>query len=188
MLTRPLPLVVIDLETTGLHPARSGILQIGAVDLRGPEPREFTMDVRAYEGCRIEADALAVNGVALAECRAESRIAEDVALLALLEWLGPDDFLLGGMNPRFDRDFLVSASRRASALHDCSIRFPASHRTIDLHTLAIAHALRIGALVPAKGFHTDAIFDLLGMEPEPKPHVALVGARMIASALCRLLP
>lgn len=178
-----LPLVIIDLETTGLHPARSGIVQIGAVDLRAESRREFSTDLRVFAEARIEAEALAVNGLTLDQCRDPQRPSEDDALLALLEWLGPADFVLAGMNPRFDRDFLVCAARRSSSRLDRTIWIPATHRTVDLHSLSMHYALRIGHPIPDRGFHTNACLELAGLAPEPEPHVAVVGARLIAQAI-----
>jgi hypothetical protein len=57
------------------------------------------------------------------------------------------------------------------------------HRTLDLHTLALACSLAGRLAMPARGWTADGIFEACGLGPEPKPHTALTGARMTASAL-----
>jgi hypothetical protein len=53
------------------------------------------------------------------------------------------------------------------------------------------HALAAGVMIAGglniAGCYTDAIYKMLGMAEEPKPHSALTGARMEAEALRALV-
>ena len=171
--------IILDTETTGLDPAQHGLLEIGAVHAQTGE--EFQTAVRCWPGASIQREALAVNGITYSQVDAPERPHESDALRALLQWL-PPQCLIAGMNPSFDRSFLDAAVRRHRGLPSA----PWSHRTLDLHSLALAYAVRRGVSLPERGFHTDAIYEMLGLPPEPKPHAAITGARREFDAFQRI--
>lgn len=191
--------VVVDLETSGLIPGTHSILEIGAVPLDPHRDTAFQRDVRREWWHEWDPKAAEVHGLAkeTAMCH-RTRVTESVAVEDFLDWL--DDVVvagiqgravLAGMNPRFDRDFLHNVAVRS----DMGARFDGlvSHRTIDLHTLAVAAYWRNIGNDPA-GFprgldsvHTDRIYGLLGMAPEPRPHRAIEGATREAAAIRSLL-
>ncbi len=191
--------VVVDLETSGLIPGTHAILEIGAVPL---DPhRLFTFEAHVRREWWQEWDPKAVEIHGLDKERAmnhRDRVTDAVAVEDFMDWLD-DIFLAGiegravlaGMNPRFDREFLAQVAARL----DLGARFDGlvSHRTIDLHTLAVSAFWRNLDYEPAlfprglDSINTDAIYGLLGMGPEPKPHRALEGARREAAAIRSLL-
>lgn len=189
----PLRLLVVDVETTGLNARACSILQIGAVWLIGgpehPACEEFSTDCRAFEGAVIEPKALEVNGCSEGRVSNPVLSTEGEALADFLTWLNlcmgdcPGQVILAGLNPSHDRAFLNEAHKRAGLPG----RIPFPHRTLDLHSLAVSYALTSGAPVPDKGLYTDAIYELLEMPPEPRPHVAIAGARAEAEAFRVLL-
>ena len=199
--TFPAPLkrlVVIDLETSGLDPQAFGILQIGAMPLDPDSAEKFERHVRHEWWMPWEEGAAKVHGITRAEASDQRRYTDTVAIDELLDWL--EDKALGdlggraiiaGVSPRFDRDFLRAVAEGG----DMVDRFDRliSHRTFDLHTLAAAvFAITAEAAVGGlrnglDGLYTDAIYDILGVGPEDKPHVALEGARRERLAILDLL-
>jgi DNA polymerase III epsilon subunit-like protein len=191
--TDPL-VIVIDLETSGLDPQDCAILEVGAVLLRrdpGPAP-EYHDHVALRPGARWEDAAEEVHGIPRAEAESPARRTEGRMLDDLLDWIealrtareGTPRVVFAGMNVGgFDLAFLRHAAARCGE----EKRWAKSvcHRTIDLHSLAAAHALRQG--LPCDRLHTDAVYEMLGMEPEPRPHRAITGARMEAEALRRII-
>jgi DNA polymerase III epsilon subunit-like protein len=181
--------VVIDLETTGLDPRRCAILEIGAVLLESERPMIFDRSLRYDpQGRCWEERAEAVHGLSREEATEGWRMEEEDAMQQLLLFLAnvaPERLriTMAGMNPHFDRAFLDAAMDR------CGLRGMwdrlVSHRMIDLHSLAVPMALKAGR--PLGKLHTDGIYEMLGMEPEPKPHRALTGARLEAEAMRRLM-
>lgn len=184
-------ILVVDLETTGLNARVHSIHQIGAVWLTGGVG-EFSMDCRIWPGAAIDPEALSISGRTLEQITDPSLPLEGDAVKALLDWAdvecGPGGkllMLLAGLNPSFDRAFLHEAQLRPSSPKVMARRFP--HRVLDLHSLAISYAIGRGEPVPSRGYSTDEIYSVLDMQPEPRPHVAIVGARMEAEALRVLL-
>jgi DNA polymerase III epsilon subunit-like protein len=179
-------MLVVDLETTGLEARLHGIVQIGAVWLTGGQG-EFFLECRAWPGAQIDPGAFKVNGLSPERCEDASLMSEAEAVTKFLQWIGPQPVLLAGLNPSFDRAFLHAAMRRAATGDKLSKSQLFPHRTLDLHSLAVRYALQRQEPVPSRGFYTNEIYALLGMAPEPEPHVALVGAQMEAEAIRRLL-
>jgi DNA polymerase III epsilon subunit-like protein len=179
------PILVVDVETTGLDTKRCGLVEIGAVWLTGQrENEEFDRKCRPWEGAVIEPGALEVNGC---DWVLDPTVApESVAIDAFLDWVGEGPVLMAGMNPRFDLEFLRAAFNRSWAearMKSVKPEFPFPHRTIDLHTLAVTYAIANEASFTGKGLNTDHIMELLGLPVEPRPHRAIQGARCAAEAL-----
>lgn len=183
-------ILVVDLETTSLDAKRGSILQIGAVWLSGAEG-EIELNCRAWDGAELQAKALECNGCSEARCLNPALMKEGEALAQFFKWIRATGglesdvaFMLAGLNPFFDRGFLLQAWVRAGLR---KADFPIRHRLFDLHSLAVEYALKTGEPVPSRGFYTDEIYALLDMPEEPKPHTALTGARMEADAIHKLL-
>lgn len=184
-------LIVIDIETSGLDVDACGILEIGAVPLDPARSGEsYRCDVRLEWWMSWEAGAAAVHGIPKDEAACHPRLSEAMAMDQLLDWI--DDTAIGdihgraiiaGMNPQFDLAFLRAAAARA----DMADRFRGliAHRTLDMHSLAVAKMLSYGA--DPDSLNTDAIYEMLGQPIEAKPHRALEGARREAAAILELL-
>jgi DNA polymerase III epsilon subunit-like protein len=172
-----LPFPVIDLETTGLDPQRHSIISIGAV-WPGVKSNDFYVECAPWKGAAIDPAALEVNGEREKELLARP-VSEQQAVVAFLGWLnGP--VAVAGMNPASMDCVMLKAAIARLGGWIC-------HRSLDLHSLAVAYAFRRGLPVPPRGFATDQIYQLIGMEPEARPHHALVGALMEAEAFALLL-
>lgn len=184
-------ILVVDLETTSLNEHRGSILQIGAEWLLGApeanELQEFSADCHARVDAEIEDKALEVNGCSLDRVFDTRLPLEGGAIQALVRFVEEcvgigSPVILAGLNPSFDLRWLRAAYRRAGFS-----TFPFQHRTLDLHSLALDFAIKNGRDIPERGFYTDEIYNLIGLPPEPRPHVAIQGARAEAAALRLLL-
>lgn len=191
-------IVVVDVETSGLSPRNCGILEIGAVVLDPvtlvPLGETFFRPVLWTTALKWEDSAEAVHGISREAAMAPNRVSRFQAVADFLDWLdrsfGSGRWTLAGMNPHFDRSFLqevVNLAAVSVSWPDLQKRFAAmfSHRMIDMHSLATPLAVAKG--VPIGTLYTDGIYELLGMDPEPKPHEALRGAAWEAEAISMLL-
>ncbi|MFA6959927.1 MAG: exonuclease domain-containing protein [Opitutaceae bacterium] len=163
---------VVDVETTALDPERGALLSIGAVVPATGDRYYGECFVRA--GALVEPEALAVNG-ATSERLVDMSLRSEAALVSdFAYWMRKRGIrLIGGKNPSFDQGHLKAAWARANMPG----RYPLTHRTVDLHSLAWAWALRNRPeVLNADGIKSDELYVMMGMEPEPKPHNALVGA------------
>lgn len=179
-------ILCVDVETTGLDANRHSILQIGAEWIAGPrDGQTFAGSCRMFPGAVWTPEAAAVNGITQAAAEDPSLDSETDLVLRFITWIG-DAPMMAGLNPSFDRACIHSALRRASA---GGMRTPAffPHRTLDLHSLAVGYALKAGELVPSRGLYTDEIFHVLDLPTEPRPHVAINGARNSAAAFRKIL-
>lgn len=193
-LDTPLPVMLTDEETTGLNKDESGrshdrhgIVQIGAVDI--PTGQSFYGRCRLREGAEVDPSALAVNGLTMEEITDPSLPTEAELLAEFSSWsrmvAGSDPRLLGGINPRFDLDFLAACMRHANM--DLK-QTPFARRTISVEELVVAEAYRRSLPIPGKGFDTDKNYIVLGLPVEPRPHNAYVGALYSARAIDELMP
>lgn len=178
-------MIVVDIEASGLDPKKSALLSIGAVDFRTPE-RQFYAEARIWDGAIIDLDALAVNGFTEEQCNDPKKETLEEVMHKFLNWMRlAQEKTLMGQNPSFDRDFLNNSFGR------CSIGWGFSYRTIDLHTLAYTDCIQKGISIPIENGRTslnlDAILVYVGLSKEPKPHNALMDAKLEAEAFSRIL-
>jgi DNA polymerase-3 subunit epsilon len=161
--------VVVDLETTGLQPGRSGICEIGAVRLRAFE-MEAEFQTLVDPGLPIAAGASALTGLRTEQLRGAPGPAE--AVQSFLAFAG--DAVLVAHNARFDLAFLdreterLTGSRIGSAVVD---------------TVLLARTLLAGRV---SGFGLAQLACFLGTTERPC-HRALPDARATAELLLALI-
>jgi DNA polymerase III epsilon subunit-like protein len=178
-------MIVVDAEMSGLNPHKHSIVSLGAVDFTRPE-RQFYAECRIWDGAEIDPEALAVNGFTEEQCRDKNRKSEQELIKEFFVWMqGSSDKTIAGQNISFDKTFLNEALKRAG------IDWKFSFRNLDLHSLAYAKFLKEGREVPLKdeqsALSLDKILVSLGLPEEPKPHIALNGAKYEAEAFARLI-
>jgi len=80
--------LIIDTETTGLRPARHGLIELAAaaLDEKLAVLETFQADVRPPEGCEIDSEAMQVNGIT------RERINQGISYAAVCEQFG--DFIM----------------------------------------------------------------------------------------------
>lgn len=202
----------LDLETTALDEVDGGIIEIGARWFRDYEglpitghvrKGEFFRECRPREGCLIEDKALEVNGQTAAIIFDDARMPEAQAIVELLGFIragiANEDIKveIAAWNAHFEMRHLRRALRRAGvAERYWGIR----HSVIDPHSILLADLIR-GRFSASPLIHPtpphyssygklvtncDHASQLLGIEPEQKPHNALKGARQVHKFLVAL--
>lgn len=164
------PMIVIDIETTGLEPSKHCMVSLGAVHFE--TGREFYAECRIYADSSVSDFALQINGFTRGEITDPAKPYAHEILNQFISWASVrGDYLLGGQNlASFDVQFLQWLCREKLML-----KWPFGHRYVDLHSVAYS---KFG-----KSMKADDIYVALGMEPEPAIHNALNGAIWCAKAL-----
>lgn len=178
-------MLVVDVETSGLDPNTNTILSIGAIDFNRPE-RQFYQECQLLKGSLISQQALQVNGYTIAQITDSTKKSLGEILFEFIGWVEKStDKTIAGQNPTFDRDFLNSSCRK------CNIEYAFSKRTVDMHAVCYAAKLRSGqSPFLQKGVSSlvsDRIMHFVGIPAEPKPHIAINGAKYEAEAFKRLI-
>ena len=178
-------MVVVDVETTGLSPARHGIISIGAVEFEKPA-NQFYGECQVEKHIEIDRAALEVNGFTIEEITKTDRPLPKILAKDFYEWLKPiKDKTLGGHNTGFDAGMLRVAFGSAR------LKWPFGFRLIDMHALAYGHMKSRGHTIPlihdTSAISANTVHEYVGLPREPEPHNALVGAKMEAEAMSRLL-
>lgn len=180
-------LCFIDLETTGLEPGRYVILSIGAVTSDDKEYYAVIKPTLEQWACA-SPEALVINGFDWVTLDVEGRKFTEVRD-EFCKWLVENGIEQGkslfvGQNPDFDFKFLKFFM--GGYLEYINIPLPPVD-VRDIYTTAINK----GKLFPTAQFrHGKTISLELGVEPEPEPHNALEGAKVIRrnfEALVKLL-
>lgn len=181
-------MIVVDVESSGTEANIHSILSVGLIDFVNPT-RQLYLECRAWDGAKIEDEALAVNGFTREQATDASKQSEAELVHQFIEWAkGMDDTTFAGQNVSFDRDFLRASAKRAG-----HTEWPFAHRTIDTHTLAWMHMIKRGLTPPIdpekhhSALNLDAVLIYCGIPEEPQPHNALTGAKSHAEVISRLL-
>ncbi len=178
-------MIFVDTETTGVSPQVHSLLSIGAIDFNNPE-NEFYGECKVFEGAHISAEALAVNGFSEEGARDAHKMSERALVEKFIEWTKTiEDRTFAGENPSFDRDFIRAACERNH------IVWPFAYRTIDLHSVAVAHLLRQGREMLVKNgrsaLNLDTIGIMVGLPLREGAHNALFDAQIEAEAFHRIV-
>jgi len=178
-------MIVLDVEASGVDALKHSILSIGAVDLQDPT-NQFYDECRVWEGAKIDAEALEVNGFTKEESISPAKKSEAELIAAFIAWAydRPQNRTLAAQNVAFDRAFVEAACARAG------IECPFAHRTIDTHTLVWGH-MRARDIEPPLTNHHSAInlttaLAYCGLPEEETPHNALTGALAHAEVIARI--
>lgn len=192
-------ILCLDLETTGLDEQRSGLLEIGACWLHSGD--SFFRACRPLATCKIEPEALAVNGWTVERLIDPKLLPEAQAIAEFIGWVrgahgANGKVQIAAWNAHFDHRHLCAGMARAGYE---SCHRPFAHRLIDVHSVLAVDRMR--AKLPPVGVlemgdfgsfgdevkNADAGSALLKLGEEPKPHNALAGARQVRAMLRRLL-
>lgn len=168
-------MIVLDVETSGLDPQKHSLLSIGAVEF--DTGKEFYAECRIQDYKSVNAYALTVNGFSVTDCHDINKPYDVNIYLQLIEWvksLNTVPLLAGQQIGSFDVLFLREVYSRTHAPE-----WIFGHRTVDLHSVAYGKY--------KKSLSLDQILTELGLAPEPKPHNALVGAKLEREAFKRFL-
>lgn len=179
--------VVVDIETSGLHPATDAILEIAAVTLRYDERGRFypaqtlAYQVEPFIGARLDPEALALTKIdpfyplryAIPEKQALHRLFR--CIRALLAETQCQRAILVGHNAWFDLSFIQAAAKR-SQIADSPF-----HGFTTFDTATLAGAL-FGETVLARAARCARIsFDV------NQAHSAIYDAERTAELFCYIL-
>lgn len=178
-------MIVVDIETTGINPFVNSIIEIGAIDFMNPSD-QFEGQCNIWEGAEIDKKACEINGFSIDDPSNNKRQNLNQLLLAFIEWMNKiEDRTIAGHNVDFDISFLNESAKRYSL----DITF--GKRKVDQHSLVYAHFLRRKINPPlengASGICSDIIMDYVGIPREPRPHIAINGAKYETEALYRII-
>ncbi|MEN9649508.1 MAG: hypothetical protein RL094_475 [Candidatus Parcubacteria bacterium] len=178
-------MIVVDVETTGVNPRENSIVSIGAVDFNNPKDH-FYMECHAWAGAIITDEALAINGYTRDQVRDTKKKSESEAIKEFLLWCQTKtNLIIAGQNVNFDLQFIEEACMRAGE------KSPFGKRIMEMHTLCYTRMLQQDQIPPLnKGksaVDSDFIMKYIGIPAEPKPHIAINGAKFEAEAFHRFI-
>nr|MDD3720491.1 exonuclease domain-containing protein [Candidatus Gracilibacteria bacterium] len=180
-------MISIDGEFTGLNHLKHSIVSLGAVDFLNPT-NQFYAECRIWEGATWEDEALKINGFSVKEIQDPNKISLVQLIKKFDDWLKtcPYPQILIGQNPKSDIDFLVESYKKAG------LEYPLGHRSIDTHSVVFAKHLELGKkILLDKGkfkINLDESLNFVGIPGgEPKPHIALMGAKCAAEVISRTI-
>ncbi len=179
-------MIVVDVETTGLNPRKNSIVSIGAVNFENPK-EQFYGECRPWEGASVNDQALSINGFSK-EYLENNKKSHNELIVEFARWIDSQNGndLIGGHNPFFDTSFLTYSYNK------CNIKPTFGHRIIDLHSICYAKIMKnieSQNKIDTNKLHltSNVIFRYVGLQEEPNPHNGLMGAKMEAEALSRLI-
>ncbi len=177
-------MIVVDVETSGTDPQKHSLVSIGAIDFSHPE-KQFYEECRVWDGAHINPEALGINGYTEAQIKDLSKKSEGEILQHFFAWIeDKPEKTIAAQNPLFDLGFLQAAAHRNA------INYRLAHRSLDLHSVVYFHMIHRGLQPPIIHSHTainsDFIMEYVGIPPEPKPHIAINGAKWESEAFSRL--
>ena len=188
-------LCFIDTETTGTDVNVHGLIQVaGILTTWDPTTRLFTelerfdLRMKPFPADRVEASALAVNGVTeeqLAELPAPGN--QYRALVALLgkhisKFNRLDKAWFVGYNARFDSDFIRRWFEKCGDVYYGSWFW---YPPIDVTNLAAIRFLQNRQTLP--NFKLSTVADALGIKPEGELHDAMTDIKLTQAIFTKLL-
>ncbi len=188
--------IVLDIETSGLNMLKSGIWQIGAIDLNTME--EFFDECRIDEEDEIAKEALVIIGKTEEELRDKNKETQKKLIEKFLRWIDKRkmiNFVCQG--PQFDMGFLIAK------INKYNLKETFHYRAFDLHTIAQMRYYEKNKKFKIKDNKSDMslseILNFCGLPDERrllekgdivkegKPHNALEDAKLTAECFSRII-
>ncbi len=178
-------MIVVDVETSGTEPDKHSILSIGAIDFAHPD-NQFYEECRIWDGAHIDPEASEFLKLSEAQMKDRLKQTEGELVTRFFAWLEErDEHTIAGQNPMFDLGFIKAAAYRNH------LNLTLARRSVDQHSLVYFHMLKRGITPPVMNKHSaldsDTIMAYVGIPAEPKPHVAINGAKWESEAFSRLI-
>jgi len=169
-------LAIVDLETTGLNPAKDEIIEIGAVLVSWPELEEKDVDsfetrVKPSPLVTVTPEAAKVNGYNLIDWDYAPRLSDIWG--AFKFYLGGKNTAILAQNVTFDWGFLMEAEWVLGTLD-------VDYHRLDLCSMALIMRPELQSLSMVN------LAPYFGIDPEPLPHRAINGARTALQILRKL--
>lgn len=179
-------MIVFDIETTGLDFVKTGIWQIGAIDLESGE--EFLQEAKIDDEDKTTSHALNAHGKIEQELRKTSKQSQKQMIENFLNWLENKkikNFIC--QNPQFDVAFILTKIRK----YNLDINF--NFRAFDLHSIAqtkyfeVNKKFAIDYEKQKSSFDLTKILEFCGLKDERENHNALEDCRLTAECFYRLI-
>jgi DNA polymerase III subunit epsilon len=180
-------MIVVDLETSGVHLAKSGIWQIGAIDFDNPK-RQFFQEARIddedilFEKGKVK--LFQIIGKTEEQLRDKTKQSQKQMLQNFFKWCEKSkikNFMCEG--PQFDVAFLEIRALKYG------LKFPFHYRAFDLHSIAQTKMLQIEGKFSIEKDHSSGlrkIFPFCGIQDERGFHNALEDAKLTAECFSRI--
>lgn len=161
-------ILLVDVETTGLHPHLDEIVQIAAVDLHDPNARFNQYVIPTNE---VPEPVQQINSLSISKIKKLDGVSQKTGLLLFDQWVREyygrgrsiPKLIIGGHNTCFDLSFLRYWYFRHSKPMD-----HVSYRPFDITSLFIALYES-----PLSGYSLDGIADHFGLRRRGKIHNAM---------------
>lgn len=191
-------MIIVDIETSGgLNPEKIGIWQIGALEFENPS-NTFLQEARIDDNDLVDSGALKVIGKTEKELRDSEKQSQKKLLENFFNWAGKiGNKILVAHNAPFDYGFLSLRAKKYD------LKFPFSHRSFDLHSLAALKYFHIhGKFLVEDGnskMNLPKVIEFCGMKDtriqmkdwkvvqEGTAHNGLEDAKLEAECLSRIL-
>lgn len=179
-------MIVTDIEATGLDPKIHSIVSIGAVNFDNPT-EQFYEECRAFDGAEFLDEAMIVNGYTIEQATDPRKQSETELITRFAAWVARQNTtkIIAGQFISADIEYIQAACKRAG------IEYFFPRHFVDLHSVSYAEHLRLGRPVPTNNgkpsLRLDETLKFLGMPTEPRPHIAINGAKLEAEAFSRII-
>ncbi len=193
-------MIVLDIESSGIDTGKSGIWQIGAIDLE--TGKEFLEEARIDDEDVVAEEALKVIGKTEEELRDKNKQTQKQLILNFLEWI--KDFkerVIAGQNIGWDITFMQNKCLKYNIADKLGKII--GHKAIDLQTVAnLAYKNKYGKFKTDNGrsaMSLSSVLEFCGLKDERRriekgeivkdgaPHNALEDAKLEAECFRRLL-
>lgn len=180
-------MISIDWEFTWLNPIKNSIVSLWALDLLNPT-NQFYAECRIWEWATWEDEALKINWFSKEDILSPDKISLIQLIKKFDEWLKTcsSPQILIWQNPKSDIDFLVESYKKAW------IEYPLGHRSLDVHSIVFAKHLELWKKILLDKWkfkiNLDESLNFVWIPGwEPKPHIALMGAKCAAEVISRIV-
>lgn len=177
-------MIVVDIETSGMHYVECGIFQIGAIDTDNPE-NHFVDECRIDDDDIVIQEALDVTGKTEKYLRDTNKQSQKQLLEKFITWCGSikiKNFVC--QNPQFDFAFIKIKTEKYG------LQMPVHFRCFDLHTAASLKYVQVYGQLLTRNNHSDMglpnVLRFCGMEDDRTTHDALEDAELTAECLSRI--
>jgi DNA polymerase III subunit epsilon len=179
-------MIIVDIETSGLDFERSGIWQIGALELENPD-NYFLEEGRIDDEDFVNPESLKIIGKSEEELRDRDKRSQKDLLNYFFQWCIKiqEHKNCVCQNPQFDWSFLNIKAKKYK------LDFPFHHRSYDLHSIVQLRYFQLKKRFLIKQDMSDMglskILIFVGMKDNRKEHNALEDARLTAECFSRIV-
>ncbi len=178
-------MIVLDIETSGLDKVKSGIWQMGAIDLTNPD-NYFLEEAKIDDEDIVTREALKIIGKSESELRDNSKQSQHQMIKNFFDWIEKrpiKNFLC--QNPVFDVAIVEIKANKYK------LKIPFHYRSFDLHNFAQAKYFEVNSQFLIKEAHSDMglsnILVFCGMKDNRESHNALEDCKLTAECFSRLV-